>query len=55
MLRSLLSIPLNSNQVYIEYLIYVGFYWVKWVIDDAGPDRNFIANFEIKHEIKFLL
>ena len=30
MLHSLLSMLLNSNQDYIEYLIFVGFYWVKW-------------------------
>ena len=34
---------LNPNQDYIEYLIIVGFYWVKWVVDtDAGLDRNFL-------------
>ena len=49
MLHSLLSMLLNSNQDYIEYLIFVGFYWVKWVVD-AGTDRNFIANIKIKHE-----
>ena len=42
---------LNSNQDYIEYLIFVGFYWVKWVVD-AGTDWNFIANIKIKHELK---
>ena len=30
MLHSLLSMLLNSNQDYIEYLIFDGFYWVKW-------------------------
>ena len=49
MLHSLLSMLLNSNQDYIEYLIFVGFYWVKWVVD-AGTDWNFIANIKIKHE-----
>ena len=53
MLHSLLSMLLNPNQDYIEYLIFVGFYWVKWVVDtDAGTDRNFIANIKIKLELK---